>query len=657
MLIQEAHERQGETVSYDQAARQIAQEFHMERFLEHRLRDLSEPIRHLIGLDGLFQEHMPEVLEEDASVEREQVQRAVIEAAGWARPRAADAVLEEYSQYAVHRYEKLRQKLAERAYHRLVPADKQRLYGWIAGVYVSGDRSWPKAIYRAAYFQVLAHQWGQAITSLLRLAKMPDQLFSGRCRSIYNWAEQALKHAQPAERRELLELRGDCAAYLGQYAEAAEHYNKVKYELPKNDLAYHRLLARLVRVYAARGEKDRLRSTCSELLATTQATDPLHAFALAHQDPKNLFADPEQASAALSQAIVSLGEPRETWGREEKALWVRLHDTFARAEMYRDRAEQAREALEKVLPYAEGDLSLLARIKSNLAVVRYYLCEHPDDLEAARDLFTSALEIRQEIQDQAGVMYTAQNLASLCNDLAVGASDWDEAERYFRRAEQAATDVQAADRDMIIANYIDLLIHRGEFPKAEAYFARVTLPDVRDEATRVILLLNRAKLALWADDAPACQQYLTEALSPISDVDSTVDRLEWSQIALECHIRLGAPLDATAGEWLGVIDYPDGQQPDAAECFLAQGLLMLARADYLAARRHLGKSYEIWSALAYRFRATIVQYWQAYCEMRAGNREGAREILASAEPTLQLFGETPILRRLRRLRQQIDQEA
>ncbi len=151
-----------------------------------------------------------------------------------------------------------------------------------------------------------------------------------------------------------------------------------------------------------------------------------------------------------------------------------------------------------------------------------------------------------------------------------------------------------------------------------------------------------------------CKRYLEQALSLIADTHPPINKIEWAQIALECHIRLGGEPSATAAEWLNVIKQPAGDQPDTAEWHLAQGLLAYVQGTHPDARKHFNESYRIWTTLGYIYRAEATQLWRATCAARAGDREEAHAILLQAEKALLPFGKTPVYRRLQRLREQID---
>lgn len=674
LLIKEARKHTGQDTTLGQAIEQTAPQFDIERHLSQRLRDLSEPIRCLLALDGVLQEHAPELLDEGASIEYEQLQGVVLRAIGdkaaavgapgWNAYPPDDAPLKEYHQYIVHEYTHLRQKMAARAHYHLAPAMRLRLYTAVAGCYAGADAGtaifgdaerYGKAIFRAATFQALAARWDELVGSLGQLAALPDQLYSGRCRTIYSWAGLALKHTRPSEGGQLRQLAGDCAAYLGDFGAAVEHYSYAIALPSKDSQAHPRLLARLLSAYDALGDKERVAATCGDLIGRTQPGNPLYALALAYKGALNLFADPDQAAAELAQAIERAGEPRDSMASEECALWVRLHDALALAETYRGRSHEAIRLLELALPYTEGMLALKARIISNLAIIHYYLGNGPQDMWLARQRFADALAIREDLQDQVGILRTAQNLANLCADLGASTSDWDEAITYFGKADQAASHVQAIDRYRNSANLMDLLIHRGDFRQAEAVFARAwaafeqadgNAQQSRDQATHILLLLNRAKLALWTDNSAECERYLNAVLTLIADVDQPIDKIEWAQIALENHLRLDAPFQFVVTDWLSAdYDLDEGGR-EAAELAFAQGLLALARTDYPVARARLEESHQIWHALTYHFRAALVLYWLAECAERAGDRLRMDEIKTHAAQALKPFGDIPVVQRL-----------
>lgn len=668
LVIEEARKSTDLDASLSEAIVEVAPTFDVERQLGQRLRELSESIRRLLALDGLLLEHAPELLDNMASMEHEQLQIAVreayrlsdplaLESTGWRSAPVDDTALSEYRQYIVHEYPTLWRKLAVRAFQQLASADRRRLCETAASFYAGATLR--DEIYRAATFQALAQKWVELSKSLLQLADMPDLVFSGHCRTISGWAAQLLSRVRPSDGRELRELVGDCAAYLGDYDRAIEYYNQALGLLSDPDPAYCRLLARLLPVYDALGDKASMKETCGVLLQATETTDPFHRLAIAYMGSLNLFADPEQAVEVLTRAIAGVGNPSPMWGREEKALWVRLNDALALAETYRGHAKEAAALLTGIRPYAKDTPALLARIINNQAIIHYYLGDDPQDMQRARQLFKSALDIREDIRDQIGVMRTAQNLANMCSDLATDVDDWNKSEEYFDKAKAAAREVQVIERYRINANHMDLLIHRGLFERAEKEFAeawevfQTDQARERDQATHILLLLNRAKLALWADQRDDCRRYLQEALSHIADVDQPIDKIEWAQIALECQFRLGEGLGLTAFDWLSADYELEPDQREAAELAVALGLLSIARSDYRGAQDHFKASNQIWSKLTYHFRAAVSYYWQVECAALAKDWAGARELFALAEQALVLFGETPVLQRLRRLGEQL----
>lgn len=141
----------------------------------------------------------------------------------------------------------------------------------------------------------------------------------------------------------------------------------------------------------------------------------------------------------------------------------------------------------------------------------YYTRGVDDDLEMAEQRLASAWAIRYHAGDRVGQLFTALNLAILCQNLAQSRADWKAAGDVDRRVQLIARQVDVAKAWMLAANHMELLIHRGDVAQAWLQFEEALAAAHRDEPTWIVLLLNRARRALWESDLAQCQLSLARA--------------------------------------------------------------------------------------------------------------------------------------------------
>jgi hypothetical protein len=300
------------------------------------------------------------------------------------------------------------------------------------------------------------------------------------------------------------------------------------------------------------------------------------------------------------------------------------------------------------------NMPLLAAIENNLGYIHYYKRGDYDDPQTAADWFEQALKTRTDIGDLVGQVRTAQNLANLRVNLAPDRSGWNAANALFEKYEAIARTIQAANRYLIIANFMDTLIDQGLLDPAHTLFNSIILTDIQDADTTLILLLNRAKLALWDDprddQGAECERYLLQAHPLVKNSEDDADKLEWAHIALVSHILLTTQLHEDVRIWLEQLDISDDTRcPERALWRLCQGLLALTHQQYALALDRLAESRALWSGLKFPFRTAVAAYWQAYCRETAGDQIGAQSIKHEAESLLKPFEDTPVRRRLAQL--------
>jgi hypothetical protein len=622
-----------------------------------------ESIRHLCALECLVSTQASTSMSEATLTDSER--RTIIEGAGWAESGSAGELLDRYKEQRLDTQDTVIKHLREHALRVVeVGLEYRKLRGLLARVYRSRD---PQDLYLIAHNYMRAAEWREVATILAQMVNNPEYIFSAHCSNINDWLQQVFKQQRVLYiqyERALRELSGMCDMYLGKHQTAIATYSHLCRNVRFDDPAYPLLVVRLLQVAAVYGDRKQAAYACG-LLARRPRVDAWLACKLAYEGEQLLkpaieqSAAPEQAIALFEEALVLLEQHDTQWGDEVdffREQRVRVYDKLARAQMLQGQTAVAIEQLLKAREEALAleNMPLLASLESSLGYIYYYRCGRDDDPEQARTWFEQALRTREEIGDRAGQVRTAQNLGNLLVDLAPDRVAWQSANEFFRQYESVAREIQDANHELIIANYIDSLIDQGEHSVAHTLFESVMVEPVRDPDTELILLTNRAKLALWEEARPEqreeCQHYLLQAYPLVRNSEDDSDKLEWMHIVLGSHILLGTELHESVHPWLEeILLSEEDRQPERALWFLDRGLFALAQQDHAQALAHLAESRAIWERLKFPFRAGLVAYWQALCRSQMDDRSSAQMSAEEAESLLRSFGDTPVRRRLHQL--------
>lgn len=254
-------------------------------------------------------------------------------------------------------------------------------------------------------------------------------------------------------------------------------------------------------------------------------------------------------------------------------------------------------------------------------------------------------------------MRSAQNLASLLIDIATGAAEWDQAEQLYQHYIPIATSIDAADRELIQANYIDLLIIRGNYATAHQMFEQVKLVPTTDDDVRLLFLINRAHLALAESNSEQFLQYLDNARSLAEEAANDTDRSEWVQLACIAQLRLGLPLPEFPPEWVEASE-PESEDmlANQAERQFARAFIALVHRQEAAALEPLTETARLWSNVNYLYRCAVVSYWKAFAHYRLGNMPSALQTVKDVVEMVRPFGDVPLAHQAAALLAQLSEE-
>lgn len=659
-FVKEAEQRQHQFGSFQAAIMQLRQSRHIEDLCQDMLQRLPAPSCRVIELGAVLHRYSPEYLDQI-----EQILATLGLSLGWGTTSELSAAGAAYRQRIRRNIRQLENDvsgnegdltplLRETAMRNLERrSDRRAVYSYLARW--GAAQPDVESLIVAGYW-VLAEQWREAAQALALYADDPQQTFNSRCPETYALTCSVLKHTSSDDEELLLELAGTCAAYLGQSNAAVGHYRQLMGTLTPDAPNYARIGARLLLALRVVGDQSQRVKTAQALLRKARSDNPLYALCHAALAP----ADPAHAAQWLGEAITSLEQTRSAWGVDcllfEEQL-ISLHEQLAQQEFMQQHYDEALDILKKARSAATRVLSnklLTARLDSVMGVVYSYRGLY-DDLETAEQRLTAAYEVRAEQGDRVGQLYTAQNLAILRQNLAQSRSDWDAAEDFYCRVQGIARQVDIAKAWMLGANQMELLIRRGDVVQAQSHFEEALASADQDEQTRMLLLINRAKLGLWQRNREECQSYLHRAASETDLSQSPADQLEWVQLCLQAHLLLELPLADTLAAYVEAAEVQPEEQPlDGGEWLFAAGLLAYAQGDQQRAMPALAKSREIWNDVKFRYHAGHVALWETLLYLRGGNSDAAQAHLQIAAPLLKPFGDTPAWDWLVELKQQIE---
>jgi hypothetical protein len=655
LIIKEATYQQG--MSLQEAVLSLQAYKEVDTFAQEVARKrLPEPFWRILELDALLTEYG---LARPSHVELLFEQLAPT--FGWTTPRQLPTLLARYRQH-IGAGDGLAELLRPTALNSLrARVEFQPLCARIAEFYTAEQV--PDCLYIAACYHALAGQWNRAAGMLVEISKDPRQrqyIYGAGCQTIYVATKEALQHSQGHHEHVLLELAGDCAAYLGYYEAAAKHYERLIARLPSTNDDFLRLNLQLLKVHEESGDRHQAHSVY-QVLKRYNRSNPIAALGLAYQAIALIDTDLSQAEVLLLEAIQAVEQTRDQWGEEQrfyKDQLVRLYDRYALAQAYQGKYDQAIDILTGILQADEESdnklaRSLIAMIQNNLGGWFFYR-GRDTDISLARQSFEAAFELRESLGDRVGQMRTAQNLAILMVEQASTLDEWKAAEQQYERFERVARNVESSDRFLILANLMELLIRAGDFAHARTLFTTAMQAPHLAQVTRILLLTNRAKLAIWEGDAESCQEYLAQVLALVDARDDIISQLEWFQLTIESHILFDTAFDSAIVQRLTAADISPEERPlDAASWLLACGLLAFVqnkdqdKDKYNHALELLQRSRALWTMSKYRYLAAIVALWQVHVQFHIGDAQGAQANGRFVEQMLQPFGEVPALKRLR----------
>lgn len=514
-------------------------------------------------------------------------------------------------------------------------------------------------LYQVAWYWKEAQNWAQTVAVLQRISQKATIITSHQCEPLYKLVQTVLNNVGPIHAESLFELAGDCANYLGSHRKAAEHYEQRLRTLLPTAATARQLQARLLTMYELLGDYDQVERICDGLMQQQAPDDLYAALCRAMRGRRLVHSNPGAALVLLQEALDLLKATRSAWPTDEASFFqeelVRIADMCAQACTHAGAYNQALAYLLEVRKLAANELrdeSLTAMLDNNLGII-YEMRGQAHDLTLAQRCYDAAMDVRQRIGDRCGQLSTGQNLAMLTNDLAHTAADWDTAEQQFQQVARIAAQIDRSNRDLIQANYLDLLMRRGKFAAAEQLYtdtmAQTVAPDVA-----YLLRLNRAHLALWAEQPELCQQYLQELL-PATLTAEDFNQYEWVQYTLECALRWKTTYaaDAVAQLLAAQAAQSEGLRASAAHA-RNQGLWAYVQGDYAGAMQLLEQSQHMWDDLQCPYYAGLVAVWRTYLALQQAALPAARSAAAAARTRLHALGDIPAMRWLDTLEQQLD---
>lgn len=571
----------------------------------------------------------------------DRVLQAIAPALGWsAAPEPGVALISR--QYADEQRALLYQVALEE-----LPADEREGFYFALGNYCRQPlRLRPRDLplpYVAAYYYARAEAWQEAAETLLLLREQRELLLSSHCEVIYELVAAVLANGYLLRNElELVALAGDCATYLCRYGEAIRHYERL---IGLTDSPP--LLVRLIKLFDHNKQAEKTAQYAQHLIRDTAEGEPLNALGRAYSVADRRRTPPDQALQALHDALERYQRTRPDWG-DERAFFaeeeVMIYDMLTRAALDGDDVDGALKYLRRAFDITKRERlppPLAAQLESSFGYIYYFRRGDPLDTVRARQHFEEALRIRRAYDDRRGTLISGQNLANLRHRQAASAADLDDANALFIEAERIAEKIEVSFRDYVIAAHMDLLIHRGEYAAARDLYAQVRFDQEMYDETRMLLWINRAKLALWAGDPEGCAEHLRVIAALLGETSEEIDQIEWAQLAIEAHLRLDLPLDQSAAAWLAATDERDYPRPEAlGEWLFARGLLALAEGGADEALALLARSAEQWALIQSHLRAAIVACWRCFALVRVGRPQEAAAAAEVARRLLAPFGPT-----------------
>jgi|GEM_PF-6663888 len=514
-------------------------------------------------------------------------------------------------------------------------------------------------LYLAACYWHAAGNPTRAAQILHTIMQQPEVITSPQSAEIYALTLVVIDQVRSDLAEDLLELAGDCAAYLGRYQAAATHFEQRLRIMPPGTPATLQLATRLLQVYEAAGNESEAARVCDAIQQQAPPESPYVALCLASQGTRLLTTNPAAAAPLLHAALERFQGTRSAWSQAEASFflgkWVQLADTCARVAVLQGQYKQALTHLLAVRPVAAHllhDERLMAMLDNNLGYV-YELRGQANDLTLAQHSYTAAMHIRRRLGDYHGQMSTGQNLAMLTNDLATTAAEWDAAEEQFRAAASLAMQIDKADRWLVQANYMDLLIRRGKFTAAHQIYTEISALDVPDDYVAYLLRLNRAHLALWEQQSDVCRQYLLDLEAETLSAEY-LHQQEWIQYTLECALRFQTTYhrDTVVRLLFGQANQSDSLRVAAMHA-RNQGLWAALQGDAGAVQPFLEQSRQYWEQLDCAYYAALAAVWQTYLAVRHQRIAEAQTAAVYARQSLEPFGHIPAVHWLGGLEQHL----
>ncbi len=508
----------------------------------------------------------------------------------------------------------------------------------------------PPQLYLAARYAALAGNWQGAEGWLQRLVAQPASAHGLRQDQLMRLAHEVAASGQARDVAALWQLVGDCAAFLGRYAEALDAYHQiVAGALPQDSRVIH-AIARMLTIYQAAGRDSEADETAAWLRRVAPADQPLAVLAVAHEGVtlvkhgQAAAAEPSlrDALARLEVGHTQLGDLAQ---RDTLELRIRLSDWLARALIMQGHFTEAVVLLATVRGeaiQAVGDRALVAMLDNDLGIA-YTRRGLPGDRATAKTCFERSFAERQALGDHAGMLRTSQNLAIDAVELATSAADWAAAERFYTRVITLAETVLDHDATQIYGNYLELLIRQGRFGLIDTILAQVAQRQNQGGFTRARGDLNRAKAALWRDDPQTCADELAALAEQLTHDADQVQQVEWATLTLELALRFGHPYPDSVVANIAARTIDAATAPlAAAGSALLRGLLARAHGALTDAQQNLTTAETLWRGVGYAYNAAVVCLWQTEVALQAAAATAptlARRALDALAP----FGATPTL--------------
>lgn len=651
IIMQQARNNMREAGSLRAAIKNIAEIKPGTKFIRDEIERLPPAFKAMLELDGWLRKTTHQSLDDVRLL-----CGTIAQGLGWVDAAQLDELVQKYSEHIKRNHSILDLLYNEAARDMRSRRDFTAICSYIAQWH---DHQPDRKLYQTAYYWVLGEHWEEASIVLAELTATPAQIFTSLCQRIYDLTCLVIEHIThdkyTSRRARLLELTGDCQAYLGNPHDAVVHYEQAidLFKSINDDANIGRLTGQVLRVHYDAGQYDALRQKCESLLETTSSMSPSYGVYLAYHARLNDLKDSGDSREKFIQAkdlleqldVHSMPLLEHQFYVEEL---VGIYESLAKIEhahRHYDQLLQWLDAAESRLAHIDNP-ALKNRIQHNRFAV-YMNRGQRGDFKRVKEELDQVLAKRKELRDLSGQMRVLQNLASFTLHLSESGEGWDRADFLYREAQSLARKVDVSNKWLINANYMELLIRQGRFELAETLFQEAFTVEHMDKDTEILLLINRAKAALWKQDRYACQEYLSRAQQEDRNLGEE-DRLEWLQLALESHIHLDLPLDSIPFEWIEQCQALEHAQPlDTANFSLVRGLQKLVERDYESALDFFETSRRIWTNVGYQHHVALVRLWEVLTWIRKGDHQEAKQIYRLAGALLEPFGHTPALQRFR----------